>query len=91
VIAGTRVVATLWYVEFEHRVFGPLVEGEPPKVTTGALHMLSADPSGRDLHELARAVVLNGKARDDDQFAVTHSKRLVEVKGTAIAGGGGAN
>lgn len=90
---GTPVRGTLWYVEFEHRVvpvvpLTPEEQAAAPKTVTGHLHLLNADPSGADVYEVAKATVLNGKARDEHEFAVTHTKRLVEVRGRAIAAGG---
>lgn len=84
---GTPVRATLWYVVWQHDALDAK-QGEATKLVSGESYVATADPSGSDLFEIARGAVLNGKASGGHGFTIVVSKRLAEVKGTAITAGG---
>lgn len=88
---GTPVSGTLFYIEWTHVRDVEGVIGSDPPATNGMGYVITADPSGSDVYDVAKAAVLNGKAKPEHQFALTHSKRLVEIKGRAIVASGGSN
>jgi hypothetical protein len=87
VIVGTKVTATLWVVFFRHRDPDAAPDAPDP-YKAGHLHLLTADPSGRDLFEVAEAAVLNGRARPELEFSIVKAERACEVKGTGVVAGG---
>ncbi len=84
---GTSIRGTLFYIEFAHRTLTGAA-GTEQAVKRGEQYVVSADPSGADLYEVAQAAVLNGSARPEHEFTLVHVKRCCEIKGRAIAAGG---
>lgn len=84
---GTAIRGTLFFVEWTYSTLTGAADS-PEASKRGEQYVVTADPSGADLYEVARAAVLNGKAKPEHGFAITHSKRCCEIRGRAIVAGG---
>lgn len=87
---GTPVSATLWIVHYRFRnVDAPLVQlasSKPPEHVAGELKVLTADPTGSDLCDVAAREVLGVKLRPEHEFRLEHVHRVCDVCGLALVG-----
>lgn len=77
----TRVFATLWVVTWRHRRPEPM-PGASEDVT-GRSHVLTSDPTGRDVYATAELVVLGPERVGTLGFTVVEATRCCDVQGTA--------
>lgn len=75
---GTPIKATLWQITFRHRA-----AEESDDYVGGNQLLVTADPSGADVYEVAKRVVLKG-AQNNLGFEVIHVARQAEVSGLAL-------
>lgn len=85
---GAKVSATLWAVHYRFRNEKPSrivgLDGkpkEPEPYKGGELNVLTADPTGRDLCEVAELAV-RGKL-SDCEFSLLHVHRICDLTGLA--------
>jgi hypothetical protein len=72
---GTRIACTVWQVNYRrHTEAGTIVATEI---------VATADPTGADLCQVARAVVLGPSAPPEHEFALLQVHRVAEVRGLA--------
>lgn len=95
---GTRISATVWQVSYrfkpkpepERRV---LLAGEPPKPPKPPAYIqnvatvLTADPSGGDLADVTRLVVLGPTPHEGHDFAMVGVARVADAMGLATVDG----
>ena len=79
---GQRVTGTLWIVSWKHMApVGDSTEYTAP--VQGRQFVITADPSGGDLLEVTRMVVLGAKAVPAHQFMLLGADRSADVSGLA--------
>lgn len=87
---GQRINCTVWHVTWRHINLEPsrvvLFPGErtpaqPPRLVEGALLVTTSDPSGADLCDVARSVVLASKATPAHEFSLLQVHRVGDVRG----------
>jgi hypothetical protein len=61
----------------------PTSDGSKPATVQGYTVLITSDPSGTDLVEVARMVVLGGAATPAHEFSLLETKRVAEVCGLA--------
>lgn len=81
---GQRVSGTLWSVVYRHNVLDEAGKPLPQQAATGRRIIITADPSGADLHEVARLAVLGNSFRPEHQFTVTNADQAGECQGLAM-------
>jgi hypothetical protein len=87
---GTPVTATLWSVKYRYENIDPpkvILAGDErsqAKHVGGELNLLTADPTGADLCEVAASVVLGAKLRPEHAFTLEHVHRCADLKGLAL-------
>jgi hypothetical protein len=79
-VIGTKATGTMWLVRFRHRPVEPKADGEP--YVHGETNIVSADPTGRDVYELARDAALGAKSRPELEFSLMAVHRGPELTGT---------
>jgi hypothetical protein len=87
---GRLVSATVWHVAFRYRNDEPppriLLPGdhrrEPEPYKAGEANVLTADPTGADLHRVAELAV-RGRLDPAAEFTLTHACRVCDVTGLA--------
>lgn len=89
---GRRIECTLWHVHYKHRnVDPPLIQlsgrDKPPEHIEGQVNLLTADPTGSDLCEVAAMIVLGSKRTPKHEFGITHAQRLDDLRGLAMLAG----
>jgi hypothetical protein len=90
-VIGAPVNCTLWQVTYRHRDIAPpsrlvrlgLDEAKPPGHLDGQTLVMTADPTGADLCDVTRRVVLGAKATPEHEFMLTHVHRIGDAKGLA--------
>jgi hypothetical protein len=79
--SGTPVSGALWVVYFHHQ---PLEAQEGAGVVSGHCHVITADPTGRELYEVSEQAVLGDKARPELEFTIDRVERgHALIRGTA--------
>jgi hypothetical protein len=83
-VIGTPVECSLWLVEYRHD--NPDPKREPPFVHCPSVLIVSADPTGADVHEVARRVAeeTTGQGKPVTGFVCEFQQRkAVNVRGLA--------
>ena len=80
-MTGTHATATIWQAHYSYRK--PRTETSETFVT-GDLLVLTADPTGGDLLEVTKRLVLGAKPEPHDQFLLTHVNRIKDVAGMVV-------
>lgn len=89
---GSLISCTVWGVRWRHLNLEPqrvvLFPGErsapaPVKMVEGELLVTTSDPSGADLCDVVRSLVLGAKATPAHEFALLHVHRVGDVRGLA--------
>jgi hypothetical protein len=83
---GSRVTGTVWTVSWRHRNLAA-----PAEWVTGRQLILTGDPSGGDLLDVTRLVVLGAAAKPDHEFSLLSTDRASDVHGLAMLAGGRAD
>lgn len=93
---GTRVSCTVWHVHYrylnqqpERRVLypGERAPEQPKKFVAGELVVVTADPTGSDLCDVARLAVLGAAGNAAHEFSLTHVHRVADARGLASVQG----
>lgn len=89
---GSRVSCTIWHVHYRHKNVEPplvrLTNNDPPPHIEGHLNVVTADPTGSDLCEVAAMVILGAKRSARYEFQIREAKHLDDVQGLALVAGG---
>jgi hypothetical protein len=79
-MASTRISGTVWSVFYRHKAIDPKAGEEP--YGGGQIHIVTADPTGRYLFDIARQEVLAQKP-GVQEFTIMRVERATEVFGVA--------
>lgn len=79
---GQRVAGTVWQISWRHNVLASAPDKPAPVM--GRSIIITADPTGGDVVDVGRLVVLGATPAPDAQFSVLEMTRIAEVDGLAL-------